>query len=81
MKDLLQIFESCGFNLEGTLLTDINRNKKLILLATIAFIRCYKIGVSLHENVSSISIKTHGRNKTEAESEGVNSEIMPFMKP
>ena len=61
LETCFKSLKSSGFNLEETHLTDINRLEKLILLVTIAFIWCYKIGIFLHENIRSISIKTHGR--------------------
>jgi len=61
LETCFKSLNSSGFNLEETHLTDINRIEKLLLLVTIAFIWCYKIGIFLHENIRSISIKTHGR--------------------
>ena len=61
LETCFKSLKSSGFNLEETHLTDINRIEKLLLLVTIAFIWCYKIGIFLHENIRSISIKTDGR--------------------
>jgi hypothetical protein len=61
LETCFKFLKSSGFNLEETYLTDINRIEKLLLLVTIAFIWYYKIGIFLHENIRSISIKTHGR--------------------
>ena len=63
LETCFKSLKSSGFNLEETHLTDINRIEKLLLLVTIAFIWCYKIGIFLHENIRSISIKTHGRKE------------------
>lgn len=53
--------KSSGFDIEKTHLTDLERIEKLVLLVMIAFVRCYKVGIYLHENVCAIKIKKHGR--------------------
>ncbi len=63
LETCFKSLKSSGFNLEETHLTDINRLEKLILLMTRSFIWCYNIGIFLHENMRSISIKTHGRKE------------------
>ncbi len=61
LETFFKSLKSSNFNHEETHLTDINRLEKLLLLVTIAFIWCYKVRIFLHENIRSISIKTHGR--------------------
>ena len=63
LETFFKSLKTTDFNPDETHLTDINRIEKLILLVTIAFIWCYKIGIFLHENMRSISIKTHGRKE------------------
>lgn len=53
--------KSSGFDIEKTHLTDLERIEKLVLLVMIAFVWCYKVGIYLHQNISPIKIKKHGR--------------------
>ena len=53
--------KSSGFDIEKTHLQDIDRIRKLLLLVMIAFVWCYKVGIYLHEHVTPIKTKTHGR--------------------
>jgi len=52
--------KSGGFDIEKTHLTDLERIEKLVLLVTIAFVWCYKVGIYLHD-LRPIKIKKHGR--------------------
>ncbi|MFK5972490.1 MAG: transposase [Flavobacteriaceae bacterium] len=53
--------KSSGFDIEKTHLTDLERIEKLVLLVMLAFVWCYKVGIYLHQNISPIKIKKHGR--------------------
>jgi hypothetical protein len=53
-------FKSSGFDIEKTHLQDIQRIEKLILLAMIAFVWCYTVGIYLHQ-IKPIKIKKHRR--------------------
>ena len=61
IETCFKAMKSSGFDIEKTHLNEIDRIEKLILLVMIAFIWCYKVGIYLHENVSKIKIKKHGR--------------------
>lgn len=52
--------KSNGFDIENTHLQDTQRIEKPVLLAMIAFVWCYKVGIYLYE-IRPIQIKTHGR--------------------
>lgn len=53
--------KTCGFNLEDTHLTDIERIEKLVAIVTIAFCWAYLVGIYLHENHKPIRILNNGR--------------------
>ncbi len=60
IETLFSCFNSRGFGLEDTHLTDQSKMKKLIAVFSIAFCWCYKIGIKQH-NEKPIKIKNHGR--------------------
>lgn len=61
IETLFRGLKSSGFNIENTHVTDLERLEKLLSLAIIAFVWCYKIGDYIDENVKKIGIKKHGR--------------------
>ena len=54
---IFRAMKSSGFDIEKTHLQDIERVEKLILLVMIAFVRCYKVGIHIHQNIKAITIK------------------------
>lgn len=52
--------KSSGFDIENTHLQEIQRIEKLVLLITLAFVWCYKVGIYLHQ-IFPIKVKKHLR--------------------
>jgi hypothetical protein len=51
---------SSGFDIEKTHLSNLERIEKLVLLVMIAFVRCYKVGIYLHD-LRPIKVKKRSR--------------------
>jgi hypothetical protein len=61
IETMFKAFKTGGFNLEDTHLTDYQRLNKLLLIAAIAFLWAYKVGIYRNNNIKKIEIKKHGR--------------------
>lgn len=60
IESAFKALKSCGFNIEDTHLTDIDRLGKIFALVLVAFVWVYKAGIFLDSQVP-IKIKNHGR--------------------
>ena len=60
IETAFKALKTSGFNIEDTLLTDIDRIEKLFALVQVAFVWAYKIGIFLN-SLHPIKIKKHGR--------------------
>lgn len=60
IETLFGCLKTRGFNFEDTHLRDMNRISNIMLLLTIGFCWCYKLGEWQHE-IEPIKIKKHGR--------------------
>ncbi|GAB4052172.1 IS4 family transposase [Spirosoma litoris] len=60
IETFFQSLKKRGFRLEETHLSALDRLKKLIALASLAFVFCWQVGRYYHQNRSSIRLKAHG---------------------
>jgi hypothetical protein len=61
IETMFKAFKTGGFNFENTHLTDYQRLNKLLLIAAIAFLWAYKVGIYRNDNIKKIKTKNHGR--------------------
>lgn len=60
IETFFQSLKKRGFRLEETHLTALDRLRKLMALASLAFVFCWQLGYYYHQNRSPILLKVHG---------------------
>lgn len=73
--------KTSGFDIEKTHLQEIERIERLVLLVSIAFVWCYKVGLYFHSNVKPIPIKKHGRRAKSIFKYGLNQIASQLLNP
>lgn len=61
IETMFKGMKTSGFNLQKTHLKDPERLARLLTLVMIAYTWAYKTGIYIHETISKIPIKSHGR--------------------
>ncbi len=56
----LKAVRPSGFDIERTHLQDMGRIQGSVPLVMVAFVRCYRVGISLHQ-IGPTKVKKHGR--------------------
>ncbi len=62
IETFFQSLKKRGFHLEETHLKDLQRLKKLMALASLAFVFCWQVGYYHHRNRSPTALKSNGYN-------------------
>ena len=72
IESFFQSLKKRGFHLEETHLKSIDRLKKLMALASLAFVFCWQVGYYFHQNRSSIPLKSNGYKSNSFFRKGLN---------
>ena len=61
IETMFKALKTSGFNIEDTHLNQKDRLAKLLTIVMIAYTWAYKTGIYLHEKITKIAVKSHGR--------------------
>ena len=61
IETMFKGLKSSGFNIEDSHVRNHERMANLFAIVMIAYIRCYLVGIYIHENIKEIKVLHHGR--------------------